>query len=250
MSDTSFRPPLPSQPTPGANRLLDFLPQVAGDRLRAAGTRVALRRGEILFHSGNRAGHVWFPLTGVISLFVVMQDGRGLDVANVGFEGVLGAWQTLGGSRSGYEAVVHVEGEALQIPAQRFVQVFRNSRVIRRRLLRYAEVCLFQAERSAACNGLHDSEERLARWLLHTQDRVQQENIPLTQEFLAAMLGVRRPTISTAIWQLEHAGAITHDRGIVKIVDRQTLERISCEDYVAIRERFEDFFASAHLADH
>jgi len=211
---------------------------------------VVLRRGEILFHSGNRAGHVWFPLTGVISLFVVMKDGRGLDVANIGFEGVLGAWETLGGSRTGYEAVVHVEGEALQIPAQRFVQVFRNSRVIRRRLLRYAEVCLFQAERSAACNGLHDSEERLARWLLHTQDRVQQDRIPLTQEFLAAMLGVRRPTISAAIWQLERAGAITHDRGIVKIVDRETLEHISCEDYVAIRERFEDFFASPQVADH
>jgi CRP-like cAMP-binding protein len=196
-----------------------------------------------------RVEHVHFPLSGVISPVVTMQDGRGVDAATVGFEGVVGASLALGEELSPYDIIVQVEGEAHRVPARDFQVLVAEDRALREVMLRFAQVLLLQTSRTAACNRLHEVTERLARWLLLTHDWVEGDRFRLTHDTLATMLGVHRPSVTIAAGALMRAGFITYRRGEIRVVDRAGLEAASCEDYAAIRERFDRLFTSAAAAD-
>lgn len=233
---------------PGANRLLTVLPPSSRERLWALGRPMRLEFKTILMHQGDRVEHIYFPDSGVVSLVVLMEDGRGVEVASVGFEGMVGAEVVLGEELSPYEATVQVDGEALQVPAGALRATLDEDRALRDILLRYVQVQLLQASRSAACNRLHELEERLARWLLHIHDWVGEDRLRLTHDFLAEMLGVRRATVTVTAGALQRAGLISCRRGEITILDRQGLEEIACEDYAAIRDAFERVLVSASTA--
>lgn len=151
----------------------------------------------------------------------------------------------LGEKESQQEEIVQVGGEALVLDAADFVQITDEDRSFRDAVLGYIGVRLYQATRSAACNRLHSAEERLARWFLHVDDWTWEDRVPLTQDLLSVMLGVRRPTVSTTVENLDKSGVIAHGRGITTILDRSALEEIACEDYVAIRDAFDRVFGPA-----
>lgn len=239
MTDALRAPTPGSRPKPGANRLLAMLPSKARERVYAAGSLLPLQAKETLFHTGDRMGRVYFPVSGIVSLVVFMEDGRGVDCAALGFEGMVGAPLVLGEEQIQQDAIVQVGGEAWVLSTENFLQLAREDQFLRDSVLGYIGVRLFQATRSAACNRLHSAEQRLARWLLHVEDWTWQERVPVTQDFLSIMLGVRRPTVTVAIDALSGAGAVTHQRGTTTILDRVALEEIACEDYVAIRDAFD-----------
>jgi CRP-like cAMP-binding protein len=168
-----------------------------------------------------------------------MQVGRGVDAATVGFEGMVGIPLVLGESLIPYEVTVQVAGEGLRLSADAFLHLLHEDDALRNVLLRYIEVVLIQTTRTAACNQLHRVEERLARWLLHSHDWVWKDRFRLTQDFLAAMLGVRRPSVSLAAGALQEAGLIRYRRGVITIADREGLEAAACEDYAIVRDAFE-----------
>jgi CRP-like cAMP-binding protein len=197
---------------------------------------VRLTSQDLLVPQGDPIDYVYFPERGMISLVVLMEDGRGVEAASVGFEGMAGAALALGEERSVYEITVQVEGEALRIPADGFRRLLNEDAALRDVALRYVQVQLLQASRAAACNRLHEVEERMARWLLQTHDWVWNDRFYLTQEFLAQMLGVRRATVTVAAGTLQRAGLIAYRRGEVTILDRPGLEDVACEDYGAVRE--------------
>lgn len=223
--------------------LFDILPPASRRRLQDLGLSVPLEAGQVLMHEGDRIEHVYFPYRGIVSVVVQMSDGRSADAATIGFEGMVGVSLVLGVERTPWDVMVQVEGQALQIPASDFRQVLAEDEALREVLQRYVEVRLVQATRAAACNRLHDVEARLARWLLHAHDWVWGESFRLTQDFLGAMLGVRRSTVTMAAGVLQRAGLIIYRRGDITILDRKGLEEIACEDYAAIRNAFESLLA-------
>jgi CRP-like cAMP-binding protein len=182
---------------------------------------------------------VYFPHRGVISMLTVMPDGSAVESATVGPEGMAGIPVFLGAEQMASNAFVQVPGEAARIEAGAFRRVIADSPALHRLLLRYTLALMNQMMQSAACNRTHAVEERCARWLLMTQDRVHGDTFPLTQEFLAQMLGVRRPTVSIAAGMLAKAGLISYVRGEMMILDRQALETASCECYRIIADEFE-----------
>ncbi len=228
-----------SRPRPGANRLLMSLPLSSRERLQARGRLVRVAVGQHLMHTGSPIEYVYFPFSGAVAHLVLMRDGRSVDVATTGFEGMVGTPALAGEEVSPHEAIVQVEGEGLRIPLGDFRHALHEDSALLATLLRFVEVFLIQIARTAACNRLHTVEERLARWLLHLHDCLWEDRFPLTQENLAAMLGVRRATVTLAIGALQQAGLITHRRGEVTIQDRRGLEHLVCEDYTAIRDAFE-----------
>jgi CRP-like cAMP-binding protein len=204
---------------------------------------VRLPFAQLLLLRGDRIDQVYFPTSGVISLVVLMQNGRSVDAGIVGFEGMAGVPLVLGEEVSPYEMTVQVAGEALRIPADDFRKALNQDEAVRDVVLRYVEVLLVQISRTAACNQLHRVEQRLARWLLQVHDWVWEDRFYLTQDFLALMLGVRRATVTQAAGLLQQAGLITYHRGTIAIVDRAGLEDVACEDYPAIRDAVERLLA-------
>lgn len=227
---------LSPQPTDGrTNRLLAGLPADVYDRLRAAMTPVELRHAQQLYDLGEPITHVYFPLTALVSLMIVMEDGKQLEMAAVGREGLAGLPVALGSDTDGHVAMAQIPGMALRLTTETFRAVLRVAPELRDIVGCYALVLLTQAGQSAACNGLHALAERCARWLLEAHDRVGADSFLLTQDFLAAMLGVRRPSVTIAAGMLQQAGLITYHRGRITVLDRRGLEAASCECYDAIR---------------
>ncbi len=225
-----------SQPPEGrTNRLLAAMPDDVYDRLRAAMTLVELRHAQQLYDLGERIPHVYFPTTALVSLMIVLEDGKQVEMAAVGREGMAGLPVALGSDSDGHVAMAQIPGTALRLDTETFRAVLRVAPELRDILGCYALVLLAQAGQAAACNGLHALAERCARWLLEANDRVGADQFLLTQDFLAAMLGVRRPSVTLAAGMLQQAGFITYHRGQVTILNRAGLEATSCECYAAIR---------------
>ena len=225
-----------SQPTDGrTNRLLAALPADVYDRLRAAMTPVELRHAHRIYELGEPITQVYFPLTALVSLMIVLEDGKQVEMAAVGREGMAGLPVVLGSDSDGHVAMTQIPGRALRLDRETLRAVLAVAPELRAILGRYALVLLTQAGQAAACNGLHALAERAARWLLEAHDRVGSDRFLLTQDFLASMLGVRRPSVTLAAGMLQQAGLITYHRGQVTILDRSGLEAASCECYDAIR---------------
>jgi CRP-like cAMP-binding protein len=198
-------------------------------------TEVHLAAGQALYEPGDDVEAIYFPSDAVLSIVAVMRDGRSVEAATVGNESVVGVINALAGAPVHSRTFAQIGGSALKLPATRLRTLVGESPSLLKILLMHVQDSIAQAEQSVACNALHTASERLARWLLLSQDRVGSPMIPLTQEYLAVMLGVQRTTVTEVAKVLKAAGVISYRRGRIEITDRLALERASCECYVAPR---------------
>jgi CRP-like cAMP-binding protein/PAS domain-containing protein len=219
------------------NRLLAALPAREHERLLGGLEPVTLTYGDVLCESGQPIRHVYFPGDCVISLLAVIEGHRTLEVGLVGREGMVDSRLALGTTRSSVRVLVQGTGSALRMGATRFMKVFRRSPVLQRVLLQYADTLMTQVSQTAACNCFHVVEERLARWLLMTRERVPTAEFHLTHEFLADMLGVRRVGVTTAASSLQRRKLIRYRRGNIRILDQKGLEAAACDCYQHVRIR-------------
>lgn len=226
------------RPRPTGNRLLDRLPEDVYRRLTASLEPVPLTLKQPLHRAGAAPGYTYFPTAGMVSLLVLMQDGRECEVMTIGNEGVVGGFAVLGVGEAPYQATCQIGGAALRMPVRSFPDAAEKLPAFGTLLRRYAAVCFRNAGQVAACNALHSVEQRLSRWLLAAHDRAAAESFPLTQEFLAEMLGVRRQTVSAVAAGLQRTGLIRYRRGVVHILDRQRLGNAACECYQAMKASY------------
>lgn len=191
-----------------------------------------------LYRQGTSIAHVYFPLSGLISLVAILTDGTEAEVGIIGREGMLGS-SLLSGIRDPFvDSLVQMPGQGLRMSAADFLREVRSDDSLREVLLRYHEALGAQIMQTAVCAGRHALEPRLARWLLMAHDRAEGDHLHLTQEFLAMMLGVHRPSISVTAQALQRAGLIRYAGGIITIVNRAGLERTACECYAAVQSRY------------
>jgi len=190
----------------------------------------------VLHEAGGKLEFAYFPNRGLISLVVVMKDGKTAEAGIVGNEGFTGTQATVGLSRGTLQAVVQITGDGFRVEVGALRNTLESAPHLQLMLGRYAVIRGMQVAQTAACNRLHDTEQRLARWLLMTQDRVDSASLPITHDFLATMLGTDRPTVSLAAGALQRKELIQYTRGAVKIVNRKKLEDFACECYGVIRQ--------------
>ncbi|HDZ48517.1 hypothetical protein LCGC14_0036660 [marine sediment metagenome] len=214
-----------------ANQLLAELPNLERDALMAACETVELSFGEVLFQPTEIITHVYFPIDSFISLIVITDVDNQLEVAMAGREGMLGISRILGIAEAPLLALVQGAGSALRINAASFQELLLKCPVLHQRLKRYLHVVMCQLAQSAACNHFHQIEARLARWLLMTQDRAASDQLHLTHEFLAMMLGVRRAGVTLAAIALQARGLISYRRGEIMVLNRPGLIEASCACY-------------------
>jgi CRP-like cAMP-binding protein len=212
------------------------LPRTSSDALLTNGQIVSLPQGAVLGETGHEASEVFFPLAGMVSLVVVMKNGRALETATVGREGMVSGMAGLGVHISHVRAVVQIEHPSLRISATAFRRIASKNRAIEALCVSYNEILLAQARITAACNSLHPVEARFCRWLLQTSDRAGPNHITLTQEFLSEMLGVRRTSVTDAAKPFSDASIISYSRGVITIHNRKKLLEASCECYETLRE--------------
>ncbi len=216
---------------PVRNELLLGLPSQECDSIFSQLTFVQLRTHDVLQESEEAIQYAYFVDSGLVSILSVMQDGKSVEVGLTGKEGCTGLQLVVGFRSSDTRALVQIEGTAFRISSQGLVKALRQCTVLKRRMLQYAQMISMQGAQVAACNRLHEVDERLARWLLMSQDRIGDDVVPLTHEFLAHMLGTRRSSVTVAAGLLSKAGLITYNRGHVKIENRARLEDAACECY-------------------
>jgi len=232
------------EPVKPSNRLLASL-SAADLALLGPFRESSLERGAVLQEPGRAIEHVYFPLGGVISLVVRMQSGEIVETVPIGREGALGTGIALGASRPLVTAIVQLPGMAVRIPAAQFQAAASRSIPIRRLAIHCSELLTGEMQQSVACSMLHDAEARLCRYLLQTSDRIGSDLVPLTQDVLAQMLGVRRTTVTIEARLLQSKGLIRYRRGQIQIVDRAALEGAACECYRSIRDLTDRLLLSA-----
>lgn len=223
---------------PIKNRLLAALPTEEYQRLFPQLDFVSLSIGQILSQPGEPVEYVYFPLQSIISLVSTMEDGATVEVGLVGNEGMVSVAVFLGGITSFTQASVQIAGTAMRMKADVLKAEFKRGGAMQSLLLLYMQALFSQVSQSAVCNRLHTLEERLARWLLLVQDGLQSNQLPLTQEFIAQMLGSRRSGVTVAAGTLSQAGMIRYNRGKITIANREDLEATACECYKAIKNEY------------
>jgi CRP-like cAMP-binding protein len=224
---------------PVRNLLLSSLPREDFARVQPHLETVQLKQREALFEYAVPIRHVYFPESAVISVATRLTNGATVEVGTAGCEGMVGLTLFLADGSSPVTAFAQLPGVVRRMSAEAFTVLASAPGTLHQILLRYAEAFLSQIAQTAACNATHLVEERCARWLLATHDRVDGDKFPLTQEYLAFMLGVRRTGVSLAMHDLQAAGMVQYDRGEVEVLDRARLEGVSCECYLAVRAQFE-----------
>ena len=226
---------------PLGNRLLASLPASAWARVAPLLQEVLLPLGQSLFEVEDRIDRLYFPTSGVISSVAVFEAGATAEMATTGREGMIAVDVVLGGDTASARFLVQVPGSALTIGIEPFRRVQAEVPALAAMLLAYAQTYLVQIQQSVACNGVHSLEERAARWLLMMRDR-SDSSFPLTQEILAQMLGASRTAVNLTARSLQRAGLISYRRGIIRILDHDELEDLSCECYRIVRRDFERRF--------
>jgi CRP-like cAMP-binding protein len=221
------------------NRLLELLPNSEREHVAARMQRIPFGAHDMLQRPGEPMGNVYFPVSGVVSLMTPLEDGSAVETATVGYEGMVGIQVFLGGGAIGNaQAMGQVPGEALRLSADHFRAEIGEDGKLRQVMFAYSLALVAQISQGVACNGVHTIQERCARWLLETHDRMGEDRFKLTQEFLSDMLGVRRPSVTVAARSLQKAGLIEYERGSIRVVDRRGLEESSCECYRAIQKEY------------
>lgn len=227
------------------NHLLSLLPRETFQDITPFLKPVQLRFKQAIFEKGVPIEYVYFPCTSVFSILNFMRDGTAVEVGTVGNEGLAGIDILAGGECATDTTICQVEGDSLRMQASEFKVLSTRHPALRQAAQRYLQAYLCQVSQSVACNRLHTTEARFARWVLMTHDRVGTDEFQLTQEFLADMLGVRRPSVSVVAGAFQNAGLISYTRGKLRIVDRQGLEQVCCECYGNVRSSFERLLSSA-----
>jgi CRP-like cAMP-binding protein len=222
------------------NRILAALSPAAREALLPHMERVSLKMKELLYDMDQPIIRAYFPLSGVMSMVSTTDNGNTVEVATIGNEGVIGLPLFLRSDSIPLKTFAQIPGESLAMKARDFQEAVRNvNGELNEVLHRYTLALFNQIAQHAACSGMHSIEERCARWLLMTHDRVGQDEFPLTQEFLAQMLGVRRASVTVAAGMLQKAGLITYARGVITILNREGLEAASCEHYGLIKKEYD-----------
>ena len=227
-----------STPSPNQNHLLAALPADAFERLAPHLEPVEMRLGDVLYESGEQLHHVFFPTTAIVSLHYVMENGSSSEIAGVGNEGVVGISLFMGGNTTPSRAVVQTGGEGYRLRTQLMQQEFKRAGPMQLLMLRYTQALITQMSRTAACNRHHSLVQQLCRWLLLTLDRMPSNELVMTQELVASMLGVRREGVTEAAGKLQQAGIISYRRGHITVLDRKGLESQVCECYAVVKNEF------------
>ena len=222
-------------PSPTQNRLLRSLPEPDYRRLHPHLELVALPLGMALYESGDRIEHVFFPTDGIVSLLYVTQDGASAEIAVTGREGVVGIPLFMGGGSTPGHAIVQSVGHAYRLGAKILTREFDRGGHVQHRLLRYTQALITQMAQTAVCNRHHALEQQLCRWLLMSLDLLSNNEVHMTQELIANMLGVRREGVTEAARRLQEAGLIRYRRGQITVTDRPGLERRVCECYAVVK---------------
>jgi CRP-like cAMP-binding protein len=228
---------LSSEPT--KNRLLAALPHAESQRWLSLLEPVDLPLGEVLYESGITLSHVYFPTTAIISLLYVMENGASAEIAVVGNEGIVGISLFMGGESTSSRAVVQSAGKGFRLQAQLMKQEFNRAGAVLHLLLRYTQALLTQMSQTAVCNRHHSLDQQLCRWLLLSLDRLEGNQLVMTQELIANMLGVRREGVTEGALKLQHAGLIQYARGHITVLDRAALEERSCECYAVVKREYD-----------
>jgi CRP-like cAMP-binding protein len=219
------------------NRLLLALPSRNLKRLMPDLENIRCQRADVLMNADSSLDHLFFPDSGVVSVVAVYANGTVIEMATIGREGCTGVQAAFGAKRSSVQLLVQIPGSAAKMPRAAFMRAMASMPPFRALMYAYTQAFLEQVMVSVACNGAHSLKQRLARWLLMMRDRTDDDALPITQDLLAEMLGVQRPSITNAARELERAGLIARGRSQVTILDRQGLTQASCECYQLVRAR-------------
>ncbi len=224
---------------PKQNHLLAALPPSEFERVSSRLKLVPLKLGEVLYESGGQLENVYFPTNSIVSLLYVMEDGASAEIAVVGNEGILGISLFMGGETTPSRAVVQSEGVGYQLPADHLKSEFSRAGPMMHLLLRYTQALITQMSQTAVCNRHHSIDQQLCRWLLLSLDRLSSDELTMTQELIANMLGVRREGVTEAAGKLRDAGIIEYSRGHIKVLSRPKLEQHVCECYAVVKKEFD-----------
>jgi CRP-like cAMP-binding protein len=224
----------PSSP-PELNQILRGLPVAERERLYPHLRLVAMPLGMVVYESGARLRHIYFPTDCIVSLLYVLKNGASAEIAVVGNEGAVGVSLFMGGETTPSRAVVQSAGHAYRLTGARLTQEFERHGQMLHVLLRYTQSLITQMAQTAVCNRHHALDQQLCRWLLLSLDRLNSNELKMTQELIASMLGVRREGVTEAAGRLQKLGVIRYSRGRIKVLDRPRLEKLSCECYAAVR---------------
>jgi CRP-like cAMP-binding protein len=231
-------------PSPTSNRILNALPPEEYGRLSPHLEHVSLPLRQILYHPDQPVTHAYFPESGTVSVVSVFEDGRNVEVGMVGNEGMFGVNVFLGSVSTPLEAVVQLPGEGYRMRADVLREEFKRGGSLQDMLLRYTQAFITQIAQNAACNRAHQIEGQIAKWLLMCQDRAHSQELELTQEFIATMLGIRRPGVTETAGLLRDKGLINYVRGYISITDREGLEGLTCVCYALVKREFDRLLSS------
>nr|WP_246312052.1 Crp/Fnr family transcriptional regulator [Aquabacterium terrae] len=226
-------------PGPHDNQLLAALPAAEWQRWRPRLEYVELPLGKVLYESGIELSHVYFPTTAIVSLLYVMEDGASAEIGVVGFEGLVGISLFMGGGTTPSRAVVQSGGHAWRMPSRTLKDEFDKSLPVMHLLLRYTQALITQMAQTAVCNRHHSLDQQLCRWLLLSLDRLSGNDLVMTQELIANMLGVRREGVTEAALKLQRDGLIRYARGHISVLDRPGLEQRTCECYAVVKKEYD-----------
>ncbi len=240
---------VPAQPDLMQNHLLAALPAEARERLFPHIKVVDLPLGKVLYESGDSLHFVYFPSNAIVSLLYVMESGASAEISVVGNEGLIGIAVFMGGESTPSRAIVQSSGSAFSLPSQRLRDEFNRYPEMRMLLLRYTQALITQMAQTAVCNRHHSIDQQLCRWLLLSLDRLSGNDLTMTQELIANMLGVRREGVTEAAGKLQDLGVIRYRRGHITVLDRARLEELSCECYAVVKKETDRLEAYAPLFD-
>ena len=232
------------------NELLSLLPPEVCSLLDRHLERVELKTGDVLYRAGSPIEYIYFPDNGLVSIVVTMESGETAETSIVGREGMVCSAIVLDVNDAIEQATAELPGHARRISSKAFINLYSQNEKLRSLVNRYHALMFAEARQSVACNSLHQAPERLCRWLSNARDRTGQDTLPLTQEFLARMLGVNRSTITSLYPLLEKGGLIRGTRGHVEILDLDGLRASACECYGVLRKRSEQIFPEYASAEH
>jgi CRP-like cAMP-binding protein len=224
---------------PRNNFLLAALPDPEWQRWRVLLEKVDMPLGQVLYESGGTLTHIYFPTTSIVSLLYVMENGASAEIAVVGKEGLVGVSLFMGGESTPSRAVVQSAGHGYRLRAQSMKDEFNRAGPVLHLVLRYTQALITQMAQTAACNRHHSLDQQLCRWLLLSLDRLRANELAMTQELIANMLGVRREGVTEAANKLQQAGLISYARGHITVLDRPGLEKRTCECYAVVKREYD-----------
>lgn len=238
----------PTRHTPSQNHLFAALPAEVFERLSPHLELIPMPLGQVIYESGGQLQHVYFPTTAIVSLHYVMENGASAEIAGVGNEGVLGITLFMGGNTTPTLSTVYTGGYGYRLKARLIMEEFNRAGPLMRLMLRYTQALMTQISQAVVCNRHHSVEQQLCRWLLSTLDRLPSNELTITQELIASMLGVRREGITEAAGNLQRAGLISYRRGHVTVLKRTGLESRACECYNVVKKEFHRLLSDAGTA--